>query len=274
MGTSQSSPGPPSNVPLVPPWVPDPPVEDDNENETSPEQQQQDPQSPRPLAPTGRFGPARRSLGDYGRTGSRDSLRRGLGHYVRRGLGGTGAAVQRSGGTARTAGTLYNALSASATGESPTIGSPFDPLVLTNQSAEVIMDAVVEAVRPIDGTLDADASRRAIRSALSELLDRFPDADLLNLSQEERSFVIETFVAIDVFNRFHLDVGKSIQDKAPTATTALGHLREARDFIKESVAAAFRKLRVTGQSLSAGRVGRIVSDALRETFEVFEGYLQ
>lgn len=272
MGTSQSSSGPPSNVPLVPPWVPDPPAEDSNENGTPPEQQ--DPQPQRPLAPTGRFGSARRSLGDYGRTGSRSSLRRGLGHYVRRGLGGKGAAVQRSGGTVQTAGSLYNALRASAAGESSTVGSPFDPQLLDGQSAEAIMDAVVEAVRPIDGTLDDDASRVAIRSALSELLDRFPDADLLKLSQVERTFVIETFVALDVFNRFRLDVGTSIQDKAPTASTALGRLREARDFIKESVAAAFRKLRATGQSLSVGRISYIVGEALRDTFEVFEGYLQ
>lgn len=272
MGTSQSSKGPPSNVPLVPPWVPDPPLEDGDENKPLPENQ--DPEPPRPIAPPRRFGPARRSLGDFGLTGSADSLKRGLGHYVSRGLGGTSAAVRRAGGTARTAGSLYDALRGLAAGGPSRAGTPFDQLLRTDQPIEMVMDAIVEAVRPIDGTLDAEASRRAIRHALSALLELFPEVDLRNLTEEQRTLVIENFVAIDVFHRFQLDVGKSILDKAPTPTTAVVRLREARDFIKESVAASFRKLRRMGQNLSIGHVNKIVSVALLETFEVFEGYIQ
>ena len=136
------------------------------------------------------------------------------------------------------------------------------------------MDAVVEAVRPVDGTQDAEASRAAIYDALSELLVRFPDADLLGLSDEQRAFAIESFVARDVFNRFRLDVGKALQDKAPTASAALGRLREIRDYVKETVAAAFRKLRAAGHVFNVGRIGHIVRAALQETFQVFEGYVQ
>ena len=48
------------------------------------------------------------------------------------------------------------------------------------------MNAVVEAVRPADGTQDAEASRTAIKDALSEVLTIFPDADLLNLTVRVR----------------------------------------------------------------------------------------
>ena len=48
------------------------------------------------------------------------------------------------------------------------------------------MDAIVEAVRPADGTQDAEANRAAIKDALSELLTMFPDADLLNLTEDQR----------------------------------------------------------------------------------------
>jgi hypothetical protein len=136
------------------------------------------------------------------------------------------------------------------------------------------MDAVVEAVRPPDGTQDAEASRAAIRDALSELLTMFPDADLLNLSEDQRATVIERFVALDVFRRAALDVGKIIQDKAPTATAGAGRLKEVKEYIKQSVAAAFRKLHNAGNRVTAGRVAQVVRDALAETFQVFEAYIQ
>ena len=91
--------------------------------------------------------------------------------------------------------------------------SPLDPGRLAGRSARDIMDAVVEAVRPVDGTQDAEASRQAVNEGLSDLLDRYPDADLLNLHEEQRLFVIERFIAQDVYNRFILDVGKAVQDK-------------------------------------------------------------
>jgi hypothetical protein len=134
------------------------------------------------------------------------------------------------------------------------------------------MDAVVEAVRPADGTQDAEAARAAIKDALSELLTMFPDADLLNLSEDQRGFAIEHFVAIDVFRRFHLDLGKTIQDKSPTATVALERLKEAKNYIKETIAAAFRKLRAAGSRLTTGHVNEFVRSALSEAFQVFEGY--
>ena len=136
------------------------------------------------------------------------------------------------------------------------------------------MDAVVEAVRPVDGTQDAEAERASIRDALSELLTRFPDADLLSLETDQRDYVIERFTAIDVFRRFELDLGKTILEKAPNANTALGRLKEVRDYVKQSVAASFRKLRDAGRTQMSGRIGQMVQEALKETFEVFEAYAE
>jgi hypothetical protein len=144
--------------------------------------------------------------------------------------------------------------------------------LLAGHSAREIMDAVVEAVRPADGTQDAEAARAAIKDALSELLTAFPEADLLNLTENQRGFAVEHFVAIDVYLRFQLDLGKTIQDKAPTATTALARLKEVKNYIKETVAAAFRKLRAAGSRLTTGRVNEFVRSALSEALQVFEGY--
>ncbi|HEU5400811.1 MAG TPA: Qat anti-phage system associated protein QatB [Terriglobales bacterium] len=227
-----------------------------------------------PIAPVGRFGAARRWLTRFAGGGDAHDMRRGVRHYVRSGYGGGGSAVRRFGGTASTANVLYGALSSVAGGQAPTAGSSLDPVLLAGRSAREIMDAIVEAVRPADGTQDAEAGRVSIKDALAELLTMFPDADLLNLSEDQRTFVIERFVAIDVFRRFYLDLGKTIQDKAPTATAAMARLKEVKNYIKETIAAAFRKLRAAGSRLTTSRVTEFVRDAIREAFQVFEGYIQ
>ncbi|WP_137390415.1 Qat anti-phage system associated protein QatB [Rhodoligotrophos defluvii] len=285
MGTSQSSGGPGGGVPMVPSWTPDPPAGGSPESESGGGKAPDEPAAPAPeapprapvpapLAPPARFLGARRALGDYARSGDSRELRRGLGHYVRTGYGGSATATRRFGGTATTAGALGGALASVAAGQPAAPGSPLDPVLLAGRTAQEVMDAVVEVVRPVDGTQDAEAERASIRDALSELLTRFPDADLLNLDPDQRAFAIERFTAIDVFRRFELDLGKTIIEKAPSAATALARLREARDFIKQSVAASFRKLRGAGRTLTSGRIGQVVGDALKETFEIFEGYAE
>ena len=118
-------------------------------------------------------------MGDFARTGDERDMRRGLGHYVRTGYGGSNVTTQRFGSTAATAGALGGALAGVASGQPAVPGSPLDPALLAGRAANEVMDAVVEAVRPVDGTQDAEAERAAIRDALSELLTRFPEADLL-----------------------------------------------------------------------------------------------
>jgi hypothetical protein len=178
------------------------------------------------------------------------------------------------GGTASTAGTLLSALSNVAAGRPAAAGSPLDPALLGGRSVREVMDAVVEAVRPIDGTQDAEAARAAVRDALSELLTRFPDADILNLSAEQRTLVIERYAALDVFRRFDLDVGRTIHENAPSAATALAHLKEVRDYVKEVVAASFRRLRDLGRAITSATVSDVVRAALRETFQVFQDYAE
>ena len=280
MGTSSSSSGSPSGTPMVPPWVPDPvpppsggpdddgmaPPDGDALDQTAPAQ-------PVPIAPRARFGGARTRLGSFARTGSADDMRKGVGHYIRRGLGGGATAVRRLGGTARTAGMLFGALSEAAAGQPSGPRNELDPAVLAGRSADEVMSAVVEAVRPVDGTQDSEASRVAIGKALSELLTQYPDADLLNLSEEQRILAVERFIAWDVFSRFELDLGKTIQENAPSITSALSRLKEVRDFITQTVAAEFRKLTGGPVALGSSKVAAIVHDALGRTIGVFEGYL-
>lgn len=176
------------------------------------------------------------------------------------------------GGTAQTAQALYAALSGGSDTLLPSAGHILDPALLAGKSADDVMDALVEAVRPVDGTQDSEAGRASIKDALAEVLSRFLDADLLNMQQNQRELAIELFVANDVFRRINLDVGRSIREKAPNAAAGLGRLKEVRDYVRQTVSASFRKLKEKGQSLVSGRILQIAQSAIRETFQVFEGY--
>lgn len=281
MGTSKSSEGPGRDVPMVPPWVPEAETAsstdiDMADVESREEDVTETPSSesvPIPLAPSTRFVGARRALGKYAQSGDRNKMRCGLGHYIRKGSGGTSTAARRFGGTARTAETLGVVLMGLATGQVASSRDLLDPDLLAGQTADQIMCAITEAVRPVDGTLDAEAERASICDALSELLTRFPDANLLDLDDEQRNYAIKQFTAINVFRWFELDLGKTVHNKAPNASKALKRLGEVRDYIRQSVDKSFRKLRAAGHTLKGGQIRQLVRAALEETFKVFESYV-
>lgn len=279
MGTSTSSTGPAGGVPLVPPWAPPPPalLPDAPPEETATEPPVPDQAAAAVDQPelgqaiVGRFGPARRALGDYGRTGASDSLRRGVGNYVSKGYSGARTTSSRFSGTATTAGALANVLNSLAA-EAPVQG--LDRALLSTLDSDALLDSLVEAVRQVDGTQDAEAERKSTRDALSDTLKKFPDDDPLVLSPEARTYAIERFVALDVFNRFVLDVGVAIQSAAPSPAQALARLAEARSYITQTVSTAFRRLEKQGHAVNTALISRVVRTALRDAFEVFEEYAQ
>jgi len=276
MGTSQSSAGPGANVSLVPPWAEPAPVPADptapegtpeGGPETPPDTTPPPAAKPDPTAPDRRFVAARRNLGSFASSGDTARLRRGVGHYVRTGYGGSGNMSRRLGSTSTTARSLSRALDPTNT------DSGLDRTLLSGKSADEIMDAVVEAARPNDGTLDAEASREAIRNALSDLLGEFTNADLLDLTDAQREFVIERFASHDVYRRFALDVGKHLVANAPSATLGLARLKQARNYIRQTIAESFRGLREAGQRMTKANVRTTVANALADSLAVFEGYL-
>lgn len=276
MGTSQSSAGSPGGVLMVPPWVPD--ADADGDGAPAPPAPDAPAPSPAPapesapIAPAGRFNGARRALGRYVQTGDPAALRRGVGRYVKVGYGGSAGASRRFGGTARTANRLFSVLGGDPGQGGHTHGQFLDAEPLRGGSAQQLIDAVIEAVRPVDGTQDAEAARGALSESLSELLKQFPDVDLLNPTAEQREIAVERFVALDVYRRFDLDLGKHIREKAPSATVALTRLKQAKGYIRQTIGAAFRKLRDAGRTMTGGAVARLVRAALAEAFRVFEGY--
>ena len=293
MGTSASSNGSPSRVPMVPPWVPDVPSPPEDGPQPQEPIEPTEPSVPlegvsasdgsevaaQPpiddkvrLAPSGRFGGTRLNLSSFARHSDRAAMRRGIGQYIRQGYGGSSTATRRMGGTIRSSQALFSAVSGAPGNPFQAPGGPLDPAVLAGQSAQEIMNAVTDAVQPVDGTQDAESSRAAIQDALADTLDRFPNADLLNLNGEQKGFVLETYVANDVYGRVFLDVGQDVIKNAPSYTAGLSRLKEIRDYIREAVASSFRELSNKGTTLSRSNVASVVREAIRETFFVFEVY--
>jgi hypothetical protein len=287
---------------MVPPWVPDVPSETPSDSTAEAPPDEELASAPRPidvldlagaageseantpvappindknrLAPTGRFSAARMNLRSFARNSDRQAMRRGMRYYVSRGYDGSSTATHRMGGTIRNSETLFSAVSGIPGNPLQAPGALLDPAMLAGRSADDIMDAVTDAVRPVDGTQDSESSRAAIRDALSDTLEKYPDADLLNLTDQQKEHAVEVFVAADIYGRFNLDLGTHVIENAPSASAGLSRLKEIRDYIRETVAEAFRNLKSKGQSLSKSRVAAVVRDAIHETFEVFEGYTQ
>ncbi|MEQ7665605.1 Qat anti-phage system associated protein QatB [Xanthomonas nasturtii] len=189
---------------MIPPWADAPPA-GGGDTPAPPPGTPPEPDAPSPQAQPQRWTGVRRNLGDFARNGDGRSLRRAVKHYVRSGYGGAATASRRMSSTGSTANALGNALAGLGAGGFAQTGTPLERSLLTGRSAEEVMDRVVDAVRPVDGTQDAEASRAAIRDALTDLLTQHQDADLMELSMDQREFAIERFVAYDVFQRFELE---------------------------------------------------------------------
>ena len=285
MGTSASSAGPGSGVPLVPPWVPpvepaQPPTGPDglppSDNPPAPEAPPQNPQQPVPppvLAPQGRFRGTRVNLGRFGGGGDRDSLRKGLGHYVKHGMGGAATGARRMAGTARTAGLLHSVLSALSSGQAPPVPLGIDPRNLAGRSAREVTDVITEAVRPTDGTQDTEAARAAMYEAQVDLLQQFPNADLAALTAEQIDLMVERYIAHDLCLRIDLDVGQSVMAHAPDAATAIRRLEEIKQYVVQTVAACFRQRRPASTRLDQRSVTSLAQSVLRDALDVFEEYI-
>lgn len=177
--------------------------------------------------------------------------------------------ARRMRGTATTAGRLNDVLQS---GHAPDGTELRDAILASGNDVNVVLDAIVDAASPADGTQDKESSRHAVRDALSDLLVRFPEADFFALNEAQRDYVVERYTALDIYGRFCLDLEKTIMDKSPDPTTAFQRLKQVREFIAEHVSAAFRTIREMGKPATTANISHLTRDALQATFSVFEEY--
>ncbi|MAS94281.1 MAG: hypothetical protein CMO55_13875 [Verrucomicrobiales bacterium] len=286
MGTSKGSSGPVGGVPLIPSWV-DTGDDDagsteeiekdhDNQEDSDPSENQNNPklEAPPPvLAPVARFRSARSNLKSFGETGDKESLKRGLAHYSRRGLGGSVNAGARMGKTSQTAQRLVDTFSRLRDGEElRNDDREINREALRGKSAREIGDIVIEIVRPSDGTQDAEANRESLNSALSEVAQEFEDLDFASLTDDQMEFLVERYVGHDICHRIELDVGQVIIEKSGIAE-GYRRLEEMLEFVHGKVHAEFDKMRATDKRISSSNASAFTNSIIVSTFNVFEEYL-
>jgi hypothetical protein len=189
MGTSQSSKGPSSSVPLVPPWADD------------------QPSQPLPIPTPRRFGQFRRTLTKYVKTGDKNQLQVALGHYARTSTGGANIAVRRLGNIIKTGGSLLGFL---GTGQT----QPNEPSLNLNQLSgrptEEAISIIADTLTPING--DGDRVRTSINNALIKALDGVETFDVSAITNDVLASVLINFLTENIFLDIMLNSGSSLNN--------------------------------------------------------------
>jgi hypothetical protein len=260
MGTSASSKGPGAGVSFDPPWLDDinvpgidKPTDLDHAVGT---------------APKARFGSARRSMGDYVRSGSTDSARRSLGHYSKTGMGGAQNVARRMRTSTRTASNFFNTFRSLRDDTSFALGKEITDLKNRGADASEIIDTIVRHVCPKGGSVDEVSCRDSGTSALSEFMDRNPDADFSKLSDDQIWALTAMYLGNEAFNRVQMDIGQAFEKQDVPYVDRVIRMNDMREYIQSEIAIQMDKLRKTAdQNVD---VNKLFQDTIKNTFEVFE----
>lgn len=260
MGTSASSKGPGAGVSFDPPWIDDIDV---------PGQDKQGDVKPATgIAPKARFGSARRSMGDYVRSGSTDSARRALGHYSKTGMGGAQNVARRMRTSTRTASNFFSAFRSIRDDASFALGKEIENLKNRGANASEIIDAIVGHVCPKGGSVDEISCRDSGTSALSEFMDRNPDADFSSLSDDQIWSLTAIYLGNEIFNRIQMDIGQAFEKQDVPYVDRVMRLNDMREYIKSEIAMQMDALRKSAdQNVD---MNQLFQDTIKNTFEVFE----
>jgi len=303
MGTSKTSSGPGKNVALVPNWVgpdaptpPPPPTgppltgpggggpppaapvgepPSPKKPEAKPDQVQEKP-APPDLAPARRFTSARRSIGNFAKTGDGRSLRNALGNYVKTGYGGSSTAARRMNKSSSAASGVFDILSrgdgvAAGDADAPAL----DVATLAGLSHSEVAERIAEAVNPGNVSLDDAGVREAVAEAVSSVLSENENADVTNLAPELAEECFIRTLAYSSFNILVADIGASVQRAAHgNAILANDRLKEISDFVRETYKAQYSKLKATGSKISKSTSARIARDVTAQVMDIFESYLE
>ena len=261
MGTSASSKGPGAGVSFDPPWLDDidVPGQDNQNSNVNPAIG---------IAPKARFGSARRSMGEYVRSGSKDSARRSLGHYSKTGMGGAQNVARRMRTSTKTASNFFNTFRSLRDDTTFSLGKEISELKNRGADASEIIDAIVDHVCPKGGSVDEVSCRDSGTSALSEFMDQNPDADFGNLSDDQIWSLTAIYLGNEVFNRIQMDIGQAFEKQDVPYVDRVTRLNDMREYIQSEIAIQMDALRKTAdQNVD---MNQLFQDTIKNTFEVFE----
>lgn len=270
-----SNKGPNSSNPLVPPWAEDGDsvvVDDGGDQKDDIEVSNSDVQDniaePRNETPSSsRFQSARRAFGEYAKSGSRDDLKRSLGHYARNSTGrGAGAARRLASGI--TAGTgLYGLLNGNLVSTNSGNLALADLSGLTTDQA---IDRIVTHLTP--DSADADLVRTAMNFALSEALQESEYIDDVDFSPDLMGEVFTFYITDLVFQQVLTDMGRA-WFHAETAIRQIHMENELKELIRVIVDGTLE--RISGgdvSNISQSQITQVQISAIRQTITEWERF--
>lgn len=287
MGTSASSRGAGSGVPFDPPWLDEimpafpgdgmQPTEpgdgqNDEQDDQSDESSETSGKSPA-VAPPGRFGNARRSLGNFARTGDEGAFRNAMGHYSRTGMGGATRVAKRMRVSTKSAANLFNVLQAARENTNPVISEWVASLTDMSSSVQNIIDEIIRFVAPDGGSTDEVSCRESMAQAMQDLLAEAPNIDLLDLDDDNIWVLIESFLGYEASNRVYLDIGQTFENPVLTPLEKVLRMNEMQEYLKAELTVQVEKLRQRTSSAVSSDLQKVLETAVKNTFVVYEGSL-
>lgn len=280
MGTSASSMGPGAGVSLDPEWLDD--IElpnqgdnqsDDHNDDSSEKDNQSDGKKPddneKPdIAPKFRFASARRGMGEYVRSGSKDSLRKSLGHYSKTGMGGAKNLSKRMRTSTKVAANFFHTFQSLRDNENFALGKILSELQGRGANANEIIDTIINNVCPNGGSLDEVSCRDSGRFALSEFMDQNPDADISKLTDDQIWSLTAAFLGNEAFSRVQLDIGQSFEKQDVSAVERVNRMNEMKEYLQSEISVQLNQLRNSGSQMID--MEKLFQTAIKNTFEVYE----
>lgn len=266
MGTSASHNGPKSGVSFDPPWLDD----IDSSEETATPAQNPLTEPIVPLAPPARFRSARQNMGDYIRSGRRESLIKSLGHYSHTGMGGARNIANRMRHSASIASKIYSSFSSLREGNEPTIMGIIGNYRTANIDLYELIDAIAGHICGDGGSLDETSPRDSISSALSDLFDKNPDIDIATLSDDNVWSLVSSFLSYEAFSKIQLDIGQKFETKDTPISDLVNRLNDMREYLESEISSQISVTRSNIGNKPPSDLHNIMMTAIERTFKVFE----
>lgn len=267
MGTSASHSGPKSGVSFDPPWLDD---IDSPEMPVAPSQNPQETPNVPSLALPARFGSARRNLGDYIKSGNRDSLKKALGHYSHTGMGGSRNVANRMRHSAKIASRLFTSFSSLREGNEPTISNIILNYRIENIDVYAMIDAISRHICGDGGSLDETSPINSVSSALSDLFDKNPDIDITALSDDNIWSLVSSFLSYEAFSRIQLDIGQGFEAKDIPLADRISRLHDMRDYLESEISSQVISIRKEFGNMPPSDLRNSMITAIERTIKVFE----
>lgn len=278
MGTSASSMGPGAGVSLDPEWLDDIELpnqdntqseDDDNtENDNQSDEKEPDDNEKPDIAPKFRFASARKGMGEYVRSGNKDSLRKSLGHYSKTGMGGAKNLSKRMRTSTKVAANFFQTFQSLRDNENFALGKILSELQGRGANANEIIDTIIDNVCPNGGSLDEVSCRDSGRFALSEFMSQNPDADISKLTDDQIWSLTGTFLGNEAFSRIQLDIGQAFEKQNVSAVERVNRMNEMKDYLQSEISAQLNRLRNSGSQTID--MQKLFQTAIKNAFEVYE----